>query len=146
MGVQLKRKGISMNKTSLILAFGLLLGACATTAKYDSDLNSLIGKSKEALIQQMGSPSAVKMLPNGDEVIAYTKANDVYVPSEFYLYNQGALSNEGDLYAPFLDHYDFSPYGGAFGYTVEYVCQTAFYLQGGRVVGWKWRGNDCASY
>ena len=135
-----------MKKTSLILAFGLLLGACASNAKYDSELNSLIGKSKADLIQKMGAPSAVKMLSNGDEVIAYTKANDVYVPSEFYLYNQGALSNEGDLYAPFLDNYDYSPYGDAFGYTVEYVCKTAFYLQGGRVVGWKWRGNDCASY
>ena len=135
-----------MRKISFALIVTFLLLACATPAKYDASLNALVGESKSALIKQMGRPSAVKVLSNGDEVLAYVKANDVYVPSEFYLYNQGALSNEGDIYSPFLSNYDYSPYGGSFGYQVEYICQTAFLIQNGRVTGWKWRGNDCTAY
>lgn len=136
-----------MKKISFTLIVTFLLLACATPAKYDAKLNRLVGESKADLIKQMGQPSAVKVLANGDEVLAYVKANDVYVPSEFYLYNQGALSNEGDdIYSPFLSNYDYTPYGSAFGYQVEYICQTAFLLQKGQVTGWKWRGNDCTAY
>ncbi len=135
-----------MKKISFALILTFLLFACATPAKYDARLNSMIGLDKTALIQKMGRPSAVKVLPSGSEVLAYVKANDVYVPSEFYLYNQGALSNEYDIYSPFMDDYDYAPFGNSFGYRVEYVCQTAFLLQNGVVTAWKWRGNDCASY
>ena len=132
---------------SFILILTFLLFACATPAKYDSKLNHLVGVSKSQLIKDMGQPSATKVFANGDEVLAYVKANDVYIPSEFYLYNQGALSNEYDgIYSPFLGDYDFSPYGAAFGYEVENICQTVFLIQNGMVTGWKWRGNDCVAY
>lgn len=135
-----------MKHTCFILVVVFLLFACATTTKYDAKLSSLMGADKAQVIQAFGAPSAVKMIPGGGEVIAYTKANDVYVPSEFYLYNQGALSNEFDgIYSPFLGDYDFSPYGDTFGYNVTEFCQTAFFLQDGKVNGWKWRGNDCLS-
>ena len=135
-----------MKHVCFILVVVFLLFACATTAKYDTKLNGLVGADKSEVIKTFGSPSASKILANGEEVISYTKANDVYVPSEFYLYNQGALSNEyGGIYSPFIGEYDFSPYGDTFGYTVTDFCQTAFYLQNGKVVGWKWRGNDCIS-
>ncbi|MFR8205674.1 MAG: hypothetical protein ACLU99_04570 [Alphaproteobacteria bacterium] len=78
-----------MKKMSFILILTFLLFACATPAKYDSKLNRLVGVSKSQLIKDMGQPSATKVFANGDEVLAYVKANDVYVPSEFYLYNQG---------------------------------------------------------
>lgn len=135
-----------MRNISFILIMMFLLFACATPAKYDAKLNNLVGQSKASLIKKMGEPSAVKMFANGDEVLAYVKANDVYVPSEFYLYNQGALSNEGDMYSPFLSDYDYSPYGASFGYEVEYICQTAFLIQNGVVTGWKWYGNNCVAY
>lgn len=49
------------------------------------------------------------------------------------------------IYSPFLGDYDFSPYGAAFGYEVENICQTVFLIQNGMVTGWKWRGNDCVA-
>lgn len=130
-----------MKKMSFILILTFLLFACATPAKYDSKLNRLVGVSKSQLIKDMGQPSATKVFANGDEVLAYVKANDVYVPSEFYLYNQGALSNEYDgIYSPFLGDYDFSPYGAAFGYEVENICQTVFLIQ----TEWSPVGNGAA--
>ncbi len=134
-----------MRKSVYVLFLIAFLFSCASTEKYDTKLNSLIGVNKDELISRMGPPSGVKILPDGNEVISYTVANNVYVPSEFYLYNQGALSNEGDMYAPFLSDYDFSPYGDTFGYDVEYFCQTAFVIKNGVVTSWKWRGNNCVS-
>lgn len=135
-----------MKKFSFILILTFILFACATPVKYDRNLNQKIGETKAELIKQMGRPSAAKIFANGDELLAYTKANDVYVPSEFYLYNQGALSNESDAYySPFLGDYDYSPYGATFGYNVEYFCQTVFLIQNGMVTGWKWRGNNCTA-
>ena len=135
-----------MRSLSFILITAFILFACATPAKYDARLNAMIGISKTQLVDKFGQPSGVKIFANGDEVLAYTKANNVFVPSEFYLYNQGALSNEGDdVFSPFLYDYDYSPYGDSFGYEVTNFCQTVFLLQQGRVVGWKWRGNDCVS-
>ena len=135
-----------MRKISFVLIVTLLLLGCATPAKYDKKLNAMVGQSRQTLIKDWGRPSASKILANGDEVITYTKANNVYVPSEFYLYNQGFEPSEDVVYSPFMNDYDFSPYGQTFGYQVEYVCQTAFLLQNGQIIGWKWRGNDCVSY
>ena len=135
-----------MKKISFILIIAFLLFACATPAKYDAKLNALVGLSKAELIQKLGQPGAAKILANGDELLSYVKADNVYVPSEYYLYNQGNLYNEVDgIYSPFLGDYDFSPYGASFGYQVEYYCQTVFLLQNGRVTGWKWKGNNCVA-
>ncbi len=134
-----------MKKISFTLILLFVLFACASPLKYDARLNSLIGSNKQELIAKMGKPSAVKIFANGDEVLAYVKANDVYVPSEYYTYNQDSQFND-DVYAPFMNDYDYSPFAVASGYQVEYICQTAFLLQDGVVTAWKWRGNDCSSY
>ena len=135
-----------MRNFCFVLIVTFLLFACATPAKYDHKLNNMVGLTKVQLIKKMGQPSAAKILPDGYEVLAYVKANNVYVPSEFYLYSQGQQNSGNDVFSPFLDNYDYSPYSSAFGYQVEYICQTAFLLQNNQVVGWKWRGNDCKAY
>lgn len=135
-----------MRKISLALITVFFLFACATPVKYDKKLNALVGQHKADLIQEFGKPSAAKILGDGDEIITYTKANNVYVPSEFYLYNQSYEPSEDVIYSPFLGNYDFTPYGENFGYEVEYICQTSFMIQDNIVTGWKWRGNDCVSY
>lgn len=136
-----------MSKT---VFFGFLatmfLFSCATPAKYDNKLNGMVGEKVDVLQKEFGKPSAKKIFGNGYEVYTYTKANDVYVPSEFYLYNQGFEPSEDVVYQPFLNNYDFSPYAENFGYQVEYMCQTSFLLQNGIITGWKWRGNDCVAY
>ncbi len=137
-------------RNKAVVVFGaagclLLAVGCAGGVQNTARLNSLVGESTKRLIAEMGRPSARKILNDGREVWSYTKVDDVYVPSEFYLYDQGALSDEyGGLYAPFMDQYDFSPYEQGFGYTVKYVCQTAFLIQYQVVLGWKQTGNGCS--
>lgn len=93
-----------------------------------------------------GPPERNRILDNGDKIITYTKANNVYVPSEYYIYNTtGAQPSDTVLYSPFMDNYDFGPYSQTFGYQVEEICQTAFLIQDGIITGWKWRGNDCVA-
>ena len=135
-----------MRRICFALIFTFVLFACATPEKYDMKLSQLVGADKATVEKEMGKPSAVKILSDGSEILAYVKANDVYVPSEFYLYNQGDLSNQEDIYSPFLSNYDYSPYAGVFGYQVEYICQTVFLLQNNVVTAWKWRGNNCVAY
>lgn len=135
-----------MKKIYLSLLSLLFVFACASNAKYDKRLESWIGKPVNSLTAKWGEPSAKKFLANGDSVITYTKANDVYVPSEFYYYNQGFEPSEDVVYSPFLNDYDFSPYMNNFGYEVVDSCQTSFLIQEGLVTGWKWKGNDCISY
>ncbi|MBS4773451.1 MAG: hypothetical protein KHX55_04155 [Proteobacteria bacterium] len=135
-----------IRKTMLATAAVLLAAGCASTAGYDARLNGLVGENTQRLTEVMGRPSAKKITADGQEVWSYTKVDDVYVPSEFYLYDQGAMSNEyGGLYAPFMDQYDFSPYEKGFGYTVKYYCQTAFLIEHQTVIGWKRRGNGCSN-
>ena len=94
-----------MKRACFALILFFLLLACASPLKYDYKLNRLVGADKTELLKEMGKPSATKVFANGDEVVAYVKANDVYVPSEFYLYNQSGASAE-DVYAPFLENND----------------------------------------
>ena len=105
-----------------------------------------VGKTESSLVAKWGRPSATRILDNGDKIITYTKANNVYVPSEYYIYNTtGAQPSDTVLYSPFMDNYDFGPYSQTFGYQVEEICQTAFLIQDGIITGWKWRGNDCVA-
>ena len=82
---------------ALILLF--LLFACSTTPNNKTKMDNMLGLTKNELIQRMGQPSGAKILPNDIEVLSYTTVDNVYVPSEFYIYNQGTLANE---YDPFI--------------------------------------------
>lgn len=128
---------------ALVLVF---LFACATPEKYDNKLASMVGENASTLVKDWGRPSARKILDNGNEVYTYTKANNVYVPSEFYMYNQAFEPSEDVVYGPFLNDYNYGPYGQTFGYQVEEYCQTSFLVEKGMISGWKWHGNDCVSY
>ena len=64
----------------------LLVLACATSQKYDQKLNSWIGKSEQSLVMAWGNPSAVKYVNESTKIFAYTKINEFYFPSEYYLF------------------------------------------------------------
>lgn len=132
-----------MKKIFFSFALLIFLFACATEQKYDEKLQTWVGMPETSLVKKWGNPSQSKILDNGDKVITYTKANDVYVPSEFYLNNPYMLPGQDTVYAPFMGDYDFMPYGETFGYKAEYICQTSFLVQSGFITGWKWKGNDC---
>ena len=134
-----------VRKISFCIILVLFLLACATPAKYDRRLQSWVGKSEEELLRKWGAPGASKYLSGKEKVITYTRAENIYVPSEFYIYNQGLEPSEDVLYAPFVNEYDFSPFGQIFGYEVKNYCQTSFFIRNGIISGWKWKGNNCVA-
>lgn len=140
-----RRKKSARSKIYFTILLVILLFGCATPEKYDQKLAGLIGTSEASLLASWGKPSAKKILSNGAEVITYTKADSVYVPSEFYLYNPYSPQGNVSIYAPFDGDYSFTPYGENLGYNPEYTCQTSFLIQDKVVVGWKWVGNDCVA-
>ncbi|MBO5443658.1 MAG: hypothetical protein J6A33_07750 [Alphaproteobacteria bacterium] len=135
-----------MKKICFCLTLLFFLFACATQQKYDNKLQGFVGKTEAQLVKKWGRPSSSKIMDNGNKVLTYTKANDIYVPSEFYLNNPDMLPGQETVYAPFTNDYDFTPYGETFGYKAEQICQTSFLIQNGYVTAWKWKGNNCVAY
>ena len=135
-----KTLGHKIYFTILLLIF---LFGCATPEKYDAELAGWVGKSEASLINKWGKPSARKINADGSEVITYTKTDNTYVPSEFYLYNPYSLQGDVSVYAPFDGDYAFTPYGENLSYEPEYICQTSFIIRNKVISGWKWVGNNC---
>lgn len=130
------------------IAFGLILTmlllACATSQNYDRELKGWVGQTETALINAWGQPSAQKYLNNNSKVITYTKVSDWYVPSEYYLYNDG-WGTQDIIYDPFMTEYNFTPYAEIVDTEVQQVCQTSFWIENGIITAWKWRGNNCVA-
>ncbi len=134
----------AIGKIAFVLIMVFVLFACASKQKYDMALNGLLGASQEEVQAQFGRPSAMKILENGDVVLSYTKVDDVFVPSEFYTYNQGNEINGMDgTFSPFLETYLFSNDAGGIGYNAKYICKTLFLFKNNKVTAWKWQGNNC---
>lgn len=131
------------------IAFGLILTmlllACATSQKYDQSLKNWVGKSENSLIAAWGRPSAQKYLGDNSKVITYTKVDDWFVPSEYYVYN-GGWGTPDIVYDPFMDEYNFTPYAQMVDTEVEEICQTSFWIENGIITAWKWRGNNCTAH
>ncbi len=126
----------------LILTFLVL--ACATSEKYDKKLNDLVGKTEQDLVMAWGTPSAVKYVNDNTKIFTYTKINDFYFPSEYYLYNE-EFEPDDTIYAPLMNEYNFMPYAELTDNVVEAYCQTSFMIKENIISAWKWRGNDCVS-
>lgn len=133
-------------KVAFVLIIMVLLFACATPQGYDKKLNSFLGASEADIIKKFGRPSAIKILDDNIVILAYTKVDDVFVPSEFYTYQQGdEVYGQDGLFSPFLSTYLFSNNPGDIGYEADYICKTLFLLQNDKVTAWRWQGNNCVA-
>lgn len=130
-------------KISFLLIMIFVVFACATS-RYDDKLNLLLGASSEKLVAQFGKPSAKKIINDNTQIWAYTNVDNVFIPSEFYNYDQGSeILGEDGLFSPFLNTYLFSNNSGDIGYEAKYICKTLFLIQNNAVTAWKWQGNNC---
>ena len=123
-------------KISFFLIVLIMIFACVSPNAYNLRLNSLIGASKNDIESQFGRPSAIKILGDDTEILAYTNVDNVFGPSECYTYSQGE-GVEGQ------DGLCFSDNPGDIGYEAKYICKTLFLLQNDKLIAWKWQGNNC---
>ncbi len=135
-----------VKKLVLGLSAAALLCSCASEKKYNQELNQMLNQPVSRVEGKFGRPSAVKLLGDDSKVITYTKVNESYVPSEYYIYGNTFIPGQEVVYSPFTGDYDFYPFEQSFGYTVEYTCQTSFLVEHGVVKAWRWKGNNCVAY
>lgn len=118
---------------SALILMASLLG-CATTAKYEKVLNSWIGSEEVELIREWGPPQQ-SYESGGVKFLAYTSGRNVYMPGMAPSYTTTYIGNTAYT----------TPVGGSPGYNMSMQCVTTFEVAQGRIVRWRWQGNDCKS-
>lgn len=120
--------------TSCVLFF--LLGACASAANYQKQINKWQGKNIQTLISTWGKPDAGIQLPNGHKLYQYTKKTMYSIPDPK---RTPLRTNNGNLFS----HYD-EPWNTH--QTIIRSCRTSFETStDGRIIRISFKGNNCVS-
>ena len=134
-----------IHKFFFCLLLLIFLSACATEEKYNNKLNELIGKNESFLLKDFGKPSAQKIINSHTKILTYTNIENMYIPSEFYEYNNPPYVGAYDPFYPFNDMYVYTPMRRYLGVNVKMICQTSFLIENDVIKKWDWRGNNCIS-
>jgi hypothetical protein len=130
----------------IILLLGLVLSGCATTAKYETRLNTWIGASEESLISAWGVPDKEYRMSNGKKAVSYLHKDTFQTGGKTYLeprvtYQSGII--DGKSYSGTATTYvtETTP---AINYKL--TCKTSFVIDaGGKIESWHHEGNNCVS-
>ncbi len=112
----------------------LALAACATTAKYEKILNSWVGAEELDLVRKWGPPQQVYE-SGGVKFLTYTSSRNVYIPGTAPTYTTTYIGNTAYT----------TETGGSPAYNIGMQCVTTFEIMQGRIVRWRWEGNDCTA-
>ena len=119
---------------------------CATVAKYEARLDTLVGKSEDFLIATWGVPDKEYRLSDGKKAIEYVRKDIVRTGGYTYAYPQTVYQSgtiAGKAYR-----------GTSTQYVVETTpvqkfklsCNTSFVINSsGKVESWHHEGNNCIS-
>jgi len=135
-----------MNKAACLFFMALLVSGCATTAKYEAQLNTWIGVSEDALIAAWGAPDSTYDMQGGKRAISYVRKTTVQSGGYTYtrpqtVYQSGTLG--GQPYSGKVDTYvtEVVPVQNQ-----RFYCKTSFIIgQSGKVESWHHEGNNCVS-
>lgn len=128
----------------ILLCFGLF--GCATTAKYETKLNTWIGASENELISAWGVPDKEYRLTDGKKAVEFVNKNTVQTGGYTYrspqtTYQSGVIGDKA-----------YSGTSTTYVTEVEPVrkykltCKTSFVINSsGKVESWHHKGNDCVS-
>lgn len=139
---KITRKG---KKITEFLALVATLAGCADSQQYNARLNKELGKTSQQLISNFGSPSKIRKLSNGNEIISYIRINYQVIPAPDYYFNTGFMT-EDELFEPFTYGGNEIPVGNFMGETITDYCKTEFYLTNNIVTSWQWKGNACDAF
>ncbi len=130
----------------LLLLICLALSGCATTAKYETKLNTWIGVSEDALIASWGVPDKEYRLSDGKKAIEFVNKNTILTGGYTYTMPQTTYQT-----GRVGDH----TYSGT---STVYVtqsepmrkyklsCKTSFVIdKNGKTESWHHEGNNCVS-
>ena len=124
-----------------VLFFALaVLGGCATptptptptTANYEKIIDSWLGASEIDLIRSWGPPQR-SYEAGGTKFIAYIDSRNVQIDGIAPSYQTSIIGNTAYT----------EPVGGTSSLNLSFSCETTFEISNGRIVGWRYQGNNC---
>jgi hypothetical protein len=124
-----------MKKTTLTIAFLLILAGCATTAKYEKVLATWVGSPEPNLIRSWGPPQQVYDAGDGVKYLTYVSSRNVFIPGSSPTYSTQYIGNTAYT----------NSYGGSPAQNIAMSCKTSFEVKNGIITSWRYEGNDCTS-
>lgn len=122
--VRVKMKGNIFLHSLILVISTMIICSCATTAKYETKLNTWLGHDINELITAQGYPSNEYTMPNGNKMYTWLWIGNTLVTSNYIQYLNMTLTN-----------------------AVTYWCKTSFTVDNsGRITNWRYEGNACKSY
>jgi hypothetical protein len=121
---------------SLIFAATLLfLAGCVTKADFQKTMDSWIGTSEKDLIAQMGPPDGFYE-SSGTRYLTYSNSSVGVIPGTPPTYTTNVIGNTAYT----------NSYGGTSPTVVSYSCSRTFQVEGGKIVSWSAKGNNCYDF
>lgn len=122
-----------MFRKALTSTVFMLLAACATTAGYEEILDSWMGSSESSIVSSWGAPDNVYTAPDGTRIITYYSSRNIVLPGTAPTYTTTVYGNTA---------YTTSS-GGSPATNIGMSCETSFTIKKGRIISWRYQGNDC---
>ena len=134
-------------KKTIVLLLCLGLNGCATVAKYEAKLNTIVGKSEDYLIATWGVPDKEYTLLDGKKAIEYLSKDTVQMGGYTYTqprttYQSGKIGDK--TYSGTSTQYVTETMPGQ---KYKLFCKTSFIINSsGKIESWHHEGNNCASH
>jgi len=125
-----------MKSIIVVLLSTIILYSCATTARFEENLQSWLGHDINELTQSWGYPSNSFKAPNGNLVYVYSQSSFYTSPTTYSTY--GNVTRYGNTAYGNATTYKFG------GQTYQRWCNIFFEVdESNRIILWRWEGNDC---
>jgi hypothetical protein len=129
-----RRKELHTMKRYCLIFSLALLTACATTAKYERNLNSWLGADEVSLVRQWGAPQQAYET-GGSKFLVYSSNGNIVLPGQAPAYTTNVYGNTAYT----------TPVGGYPAQNIALDCVTTFEVANGVVSNWTWKGNNCVA-
>jgi hypothetical protein len=119
----------------VVLSVVVTVGGCATAAKYEAILDSWMGSAEGELVSAWGPPINVYEAPDGTRILTFNSARNVYIPGQAPNYTTTVIGNTAYTNAV----------GGRAPMALDLSCATNFTVKNGKIISWRYQGNDCTA-
>lgn len=121
-------------KWILLLAALVLLGGCASEAKFKSNMDTWVGQDESRMIRKWGPPDSVYEA-DGSKFLQYSFSNTLVLPGTPTTAN---TTYNGNASFTTVNH-------GVPAQGIDYACATIVEVKNAKIVGWTSRGNGCVA-
>jgi len=136
-GLNIKRDFLGERRVRaawLYLLLLVLFSGCATSGKYKEKVSSWMGSTEQQLIDSWGPPQST-YTSGSKRYLTYNSSRSVFLPGSSPTYTTTVYGNTAYTNST----------GGYPDQNIRLSCTTTFTSENGRLVSWRFKGNDCTS-